>query len=134
MPTSPDDLDKKLLIRCVGLFWETSNVFWGAGSQAGTLYGLTAKQVSSAPIDFREQVGIYALYADYRMIYVGQAGSGETTFLFSRLKQHFKDDLAGRWDRFSWFGLRWVKRDGQLSTLANAHHPSTDRTLNHIEA
>jgi predicted GIY-YIG superfamily endonuclease len=127
------DLDKKLLIRSVGLYWQAGNVHWGAGSQAGALYGVPARNVSADPIDFREQVGIYVLYAGYQMVYVGQTGS-KNSFLLERLKQHRKDDLAERWDRFSWFGLRWVKQNGDLSAVVEAHHPSTSRTLNHIEA
>ncbi len=129
----PDNLDSKLLVRSVGLFWKSSNVYFGAGSQAGTLYGLPAKNITADPIDFREQIGIYVLYAGYQMVYVGQSGSG-SSYLLNRLKQHLKDDLAGRWDRFSWFGLRWVKQNGELSTITQAHHPSTKRTLDHIEA
>lgn len=129
----PADLDEKLLVRSVGLFWEARNVFWGAGSQAGALYGVPANNVSVDPIDFRDQVGIYVLYAGYQLVYVGQAGSNNS-FLLNRLKQHRKDDLAGRWDRFSWFGLRWVKQDNKLSKVVEAHHPSTPRTLDHIEA
>ena len=129
----PIDLEDKLLVRSVGLFWEASYVFWGAGSKAGALFGVPAKNVSVEPIDFRDQVGIYVLYAGYQMVYVGQTGS-KNTFLLNRLKQHGKDDLAGRWDRFSWFGLRWVKKNGELSAVVDAHHPSTSRTLNHIEA
>lgn len=131
--TDEPDLDRKLLIRSVGLFWEAGNIHWGAGSQAGAVYGVPAKNVTADPIDFREQIGIYVLYAGYQMIYVGQAGS-KNMYLLDRLKRHRKDDLSGRWDRFSWFGLRWVKQNGDLSAVAQAHHPSTARTLNHIEA
>ena len=31
------------------------------------------------------------------------------------MKDHTTDRLAGRWDRFSWFGLYPVTEDGQLS-------------------
>ncbi|MGB8899179.1 MAG: hypothetical protein WCC90_08075 [Methylocella sp.] len=45
------------------------------------------------------------------MIYVGRA----VDTLFARLKAHTTDRLGGRWDRFSWFGLRTVGDDGELS-------------------
>jgi hypothetical protein len=87
----------------------------------------------SKPIDFRDQIGIYALYADYQLVYVGQAGSGDQT-LFSRLKQHRKNDLAGRWNRFSWFGVLRVLASGALSSKTDAVHPNLPDVLNHIEA
>ena len=45
------------------------------------------------------------------MIYVGRA----IDTLFARLKAHTTDRLGGRWDRFSWFGLRSVEASGELS-------------------
>jgi hypothetical protein len=45
------------------------------------------------------------------VIYVGRA----TDSLFARLKTHTADRLGGRWDRFSWFGLRGVRDNGELS-------------------
>ena len=53
--------------------------FWGAGSNAGTL--LRYKEPPAEEIDFREQSGVYVLYADYQMVYVGQAGAGNQSSL-----------------------------------------------------
>ena len=39
--------------------------------------------------------------------------AGDT--MIARLKFHTTDRLGGRWDRFSWFGLRSVGPDGKLS-------------------
>lgn len=44
----------------------------------------------------RGRSGIYALYKKDRLYYVGLASN-----LMVRLKQHLKDRLKGRWDRFS---------------------------------
>ena len=65
-------------------------------------------------VDFREQIGVYILYRNENVVYVGQAGSGNFT-LFSRLKNHLTDHLADRWDKFSWFGVRKVNKNGSLS-------------------
>jgi len=113
------------------LFWRPDRVFWGAGSQAGKLLGVPAANLTAALIDFRDQRGIYVLYADYRLVYVGQTGSQG---LLTRLKQHKNDDLTERWDRFSWFGLRYVLRNNELSTVTAARHASTNDVLDHIEA
>ena len=121
------------LVRSVGLFWREDFAYWGAGRQAGALLGVPFHATTSDPIDFRNQIGIYALYADYQLVYVGQAGVGNQT-LFSRLKHHRKDDLAGRWNRFSWFGVLRVLDNGQLSSKIEALHPELATVLNHIEA
>ena len=65
----------------------------------------------AATVDFAEQVGVYLLHDRDRVIYVGRAADG----MFARLRAHTWDRLGGRWDRFSWFGLKAVKEDGNLS-------------------
>ena len=121
------------MIQSIGLFWRRDNVFWGRGNQAGMLLGVPAGNVTAEAADFREQVGIYALYAEYEIVYVGQTGNGNQKLLH-RLKQHRSDDLAERWDRFSWFGLRRVLNSGRLSNVNQATHPSLRITLDHMEA
>lgn len=122
-----------MLVRSVGLFWREDCVYWGAGNNPGALYGVPYSNTTAEPIDFRAQIGIYALYADYQLVYVGQAGVGDQT-LFSRLKQHRKNDLAERWNRFSWFGVLRVLESGRLANRTEALHPGLSDVLNHIEA
>jgi hypothetical protein len=121
-----------MLIHTLGLFWKEEDVFWGAGSQAGMLLGVPAGGRTQEPVDFRMQTGIYVLYADYEIVYVGQAGVRNQK-LMQRLKQHRKDDLAGRWNRFSWFGTRKILRGGKLSSEREQAHAKTSAVLNHIE-
>ena len=121
------------MIQNIGLFWRPDQIHWGAGSQPGKLLGVLASAVTSDPVDFREQSGIYVLYSEFHPIYVGQAGSGNQK-LFVRLKQHRSDDLSERWDRFSWFGLRRVLNNGNLAKETQAAHPDLDVVLNHMEA
>ena len=95
-----------MLIRNYGLFWHRNRVFWGRQRVPGNLKGKLAKESSKDAVDFRHQAGVYVLYDDnFRAVYVGQAGSGDSSSLFSRLKQHKIDALAERWTRFSWFGI-----------------------------
>ena len=56
------------------------------------------------------------------------------SFLLKRLREHRKGDLARRWDRFSWFGLRWVLKSGKLSAPTGAKHAKTPEVLDIIEA
>ena len=123
-----------MLIHNYGLFWRRDDVFWGRQKVTGSLKGVPAKGKSSKPVDFREQAGVYVLYDEnFRIVYVGQAGAGNQ-FLFSRLKHHRKDALADRWTRFSWFGTRWVKKNGELAELAAQASVTASYVLNHIEA
>lgn len=101
-----------------GLQWEREAVQWsGTRGNAGHLSGIgpigVAKK-NQVTADFRNQIGIYILYNNDKAVYVGQAGSGGHD-LFSRLKQHLTDHLADRWNKFSWFGIRNVNKDGTLS-------------------
>ncbi len=88
------------MIRTYGLFWKVEEVFWGKKNNPGSLFGSRTQSAKDVTVDFREQRGIYALYADYNLIYVGQTGSGNDR-LFNRLKLHQSDHLVERWNRFS---------------------------------
>ncbi len=125
------------LISNYGLFWKRSKVWWGkqGATNAGHLKGLLATNVSGTAIDFRDQQGVYVLYDDnFKMVYAGQAGGNDKQRIFDRLKQHRNDDLADRWTKFSWFGIRSVNKTGELRAERNAAHPDTGSVLNHIEA
>lgn len=121
------------MIKTYGLFWKADDVFWGRRNNPGSLRGARNKSSSAVMVDFREQRGIYALYAEYELMYVGQTGAGDDR-LFSRLKWHRTDHLAERWDRFSWFGTQWVTQQHQLSTDTAAIHETMASALNILEA
>ena len=105
-------------IKNYGLMWDRDSVRWvGTRGNAGRLMGQgpIGKPINAQrEVDFREQIGVYILYRNENVVYVGQAGSGNYT-LFSRLKNHLTDHLADRWDKFSWFGVRNVNKNGNLS-------------------
>jgi hypothetical protein len=82
---------------------------------------------------FATSGGVYALYADYELVYVGQTGAGNQR-LFRRLRDHKKDHLSERWNRFSWFGTQWVTKAGALSIDAAGVQESTEVALNILEA
>lgn len=101
------------MIENYGLFWSREGVHWnygrgGRGAYRGSLKGEIVRNRSAEVVDFREQVGIYCLYDNnFKLLYVGQAGFGNAT-LFDRLRAHTSNDLAERWTKFSWFGLKPV--------------------------
>ena len=119
-----------MLIANYGLFWKIEDVFWGRPNNSGALYGYRR---NIKEVDFSQQIGIYVLYADYKIVYIGQTGSNKQR-LFNRLKQHREDHLSGRWNQFSWFGLKRVKNNHELSKDKISANTDTEGALNHIEA
>ncbi len=118
-----------MLIRTMGLFWKRDCVFWGKPNNHGRLLGVAPNALKDQ-IDFWNQIGVYALYADYHLVYVGQTSK---TKLGGRLKNHLKDDLAGRWDSFSWFGALRVLGGGKLSEPPDVKLLKLGDILDHIE-
>lgn len=98
-------------LRAFGMYWQRDLVVWGSAPKL-----LGRQSEGAADVDFSEQVGVYLLHDRDRTLYVGRAADT----LFSRLKAHTTNRLAGRWDRFSWFGLRGVSEDGSLGEPAPA--------------
>lgn len=125
MPSAP--------ILCLGALWRAEDVYWRSDPKNGQLLGVSAKALTSPAVNFSDQIGIYVLFANFTPIYVGQANGR----LFGRLKEHcLRDDLAGRWDRFTWFGLRKKigKKNPKLSVPGVNFHISTRQLLDHLEA
>jgi hypothetical protein len=95
------------LLNAFGLFWRRGDVDWNPAQPK--LYG---EQLSgSTAVDFSNQEGVYLLYDASRLVYVGRVTEPR---LGKRLREHTRDRLSGRWDRFSWFGVRPVGDDGIL--------------------
>jgi hypothetical protein len=99
-----------MLIRAYGEFWNPEAVYWGeAGAgKRGKLPGRVRKGAKSVETDAWEQDAIYALHLDFKVVYVGKGALGK------RLRAHLSDRHAGRWDMFSWYGLKIIKADGSL--------------------
>lgn len=112
--------EEKPVVKCVGMYWNANKISWKTKPRI-----LGQQQQGSKEIDFCDQVGIYLLYDRSRVIYVGRSVDRP---LGQRLAEHTKDRLNGRWDRFSWFGLRGVDDTGKLT------EPDFSATLNQIIA
>lgn len=120
------------MIRSYGLHWHVDRVQWK--KRNAQLLGAASRSTKARPVDFREQRGIYALYADYDLVYVGQTGAGDDR-LFKRLKAHRVDHLSERWNRFSWFGTQWVTQTTQALSMDKATlKESVEVALNILEA
>lgn len=122
-------------IKNFGHLWDRNRVFWGRPNVSGTLLG---SHSSYGTVDFRDQKGIYLLHTDdFKVVYIGQVGSGNQT-LFERLRQHTRsDELWNRWRYVSWFGWRGVNKDRTLSNYSGGSpsiKASSEAFLDEVEA
>jgi len=118
------------LIQAFGMYWERSAVHWQAATQLLGRYDRKSKTV-----DFANQTGVYLLFDGRDVVYAGRTGmrqSGEA--LARRLYEHTEDRLKGRWDRFSWFGLRSVHDDGKIGPVAASRNTTEASLIATLEA
>lgn len=97
------------MVRSLGMYWRASEVNWKRNPRL-----LGQQQAGSDVLDFCTQIGIYLLHDRERVIYVGRSIDRA---MGQRLFEHTRDRLNGRWDRFSWFGLKAVSDDGKLEEV-----------------
>lgn len=93
-------------INAFGMFWRRDEVNWEQARILGKQEG------ADKVVNFNDQIGIYLLHDRDRVIYIGRAEDA----LIKRLSAHTTGRFGGRWDRFSWFGLRAVQDNGSLKT------------------
>lgn len=96
-----------MLIKTAGYMWNREYVDWTSGELLGTAEEGGARKT----VNFADQSAIYGLFdSNHRCVYVGQAGGGETSALYDRLRSHALDDsLFCLWQRFTWFGFYSAK-------------------------
>lgn len=99
--------DSYKIINAYGIYWSRNLVHWKTQPDL-----LGVQQIGATEVNFKEQIGIYLLHDSRETVYVGQAIEQS---LGKRLKDHTTDRLAGRWDRFSWFGFYPVTEDANLN-------------------
>ena len=114
------------LITSFGMFWRREQVNWNHSGRL-RLFGYQAGD--RRRIDFADQIGVYLLHDGARTVYVGRVSKPR---MGQRLAEHTRDRLSGRWDRFSWFGLRPVLNGGGLGEAAEAF--GTDLVVATMEA
>lgn len=118
--------DEPGLLNAFGLFWRRAEVDWAPVSPK--LFGV--QLAGSSAVDFGTQAGIYVLYDGSRLVYVGRVNEAR---LAKRLREHTRDRLSGRWDRFSWFGVRAVTETG-LADFSPSATVTLDSLINTLEA
>lgn len=104
------------MIKAYGRFWHRELVDWGKPGRGGkgSLRGIMTP--SNVLTDCWDQQGIYVLYNDFDLQYVGSA----TMSIGERLRTHRRDHMQERWNRFSWYGIRQINQDGKLRKVSSA--------------
>jgi hypothetical protein len=124
--SEPQAQDLPGVVAAFGMFWRREFVHW-----VGATHVLGAQSRGAATVNFADQRGVYILYDGRAAVYVGRAIDQP---LGTRLQQHTFDRLNGRWDRFSWFGLRAVRDDGSLEPLVYERPVSAQALVATMEA
>ena len=106
-------------IAAYGLYWERDKVEWDVSGNKIELLG-RPYSAQEPVLNFADQQGVYLLHQMQSVTYVGRT-TADNNGLFGRLKSHTVNARrSGRWDRFSWFGIRPVSEDGKLLNAAPA--------------
>jgi len=128
-------VNKDSIIKAFGMFWDRNGVNWDTAQvkllgEPSNFSGKHDKK-DVARVNFSEESGIYILYDHRTIVYVGRAIEGT---LGKRLKEHTRDRLNTRWNRFSWFGTIAIKEDGKLAKESLSDSFSMDKIISTIEA
>lgn len=117
------------MIGAYGRFWRREKVEWKTNGKT-ELKGNQGK--GSIDVNFSEEIGIYLLHRGYEIVYIGQATKQS---IVSRLEQHTKDDLANKWDTFSWFGFFNVNEEnGKINTSCKSIKMDLNKVAETLEA
>jgi predicted GIY-YIG superfamily endonuclease len=101
-----EEKDTGGIIKAFGMYWQRDWVEWAIKP---ALMGQQHEGADS--VNFTDQIGVYLLHDGREVVYVGRTTEKR---LGTRLSEHTRDRLNGRWDRFSWFGLLAVTDVGKL--------------------
>lgn len=114
------------ILQNLGIRWNAALIDWSRPKLLGRLK--YAKTGVNEIVDFSDQVGVYVLYDGNAPIYVGRTIDQPIRM---RLKAHMKprSRLYGKWDGFSWFGIKSVTPDGGLTFAPRMASPDSIITL-----
>jgi hypothetical protein len=117
------------LINTYGEFWSPELVNW---DNTWRLLGRERNSTKSPDVNVFEERGIYVLYKDYIPVYVGKAIRQSIGY---RLQLHRGSRRKGpRWDSFSWFGLRGLRKNGELRILNTRANVRSEALIETLEA
>ncbi len=92
--------------------------------------GMTGFQAGADPVDFSGQIGVYILYRDDDIVYVGESSKGKKKGIYGKLIGHKDDGWA--FSTYSWFGV--LPLDAQNHIDLTAANLSAERLVKNLEA
>ncbi len=116
-----------MIIHDYGRFWNPLVVDW----RSKTLKGYVRRKKNEGARDFWKANGVYVLHKDFELVYVGRTTNQP---IGDRLKYHLIDNLAGRWNSFSWFSVSTPTSDGVRATTGIKHNVSPAEAATTLEA
>ena len=117
---------RKTIIKAFGKRWQRDKIDWSK-----TEPSLVGRQMSKSQfVDFKTVRGVYMLFRDYDMIYVGVAVKES---IAKRLKHHTKDKHSTCWNQFSWFSFDGVNQNGTIRKV-NTFSVGIDDVAKAVEA
>lgn len=121
-----------MTIGAFGTFWDRKLVAWSEHSwRLLGRQGLNRGNLRIA--DFRRARGVYILYNDINVYYVGLANSDRG--IGGRLHDHLKDEHGSGWNRFSWFAFdgpddaNEIDKDGVVKVVQEYSSIELDATV-----
>jgi hypothetical protein len=93
-----------MFIKTYGEFWSRDNIL----TSKRKIYG--RRRNIALQCNVWDQRGIYALYENFKIVYVGKA---DDRGIGKRLSEHRKGRFSKRWDSFSWFGVQAFDKKGE---------------------
>ena len=121
-----DSVANTNLIAAMGYMWKRSEVDWITQPDLWGVEETSRTRANHVPINFSLQSGVYVLYKDAKITYIGQSIN-----IGARLTNHTKDKHSQRWNRFSWFGLKPF--DSDLKLIDPPDHYSMRAILDGLE-
>lgn len=112
-----------MLIKTYGEFWSRDCIITSRRQIAGR------RKNNKLNCNVWDQRGIYALYENFKIVYVGQA---DDRGIGRRLSEHCKDRFRKRWDSFSWFGVCEFDSSGKARPYVRRSSPQSD-TIRSLE-
>lgn len=109
------DALQNLAVAAYGLHWERDKVDWKTNQLLGydAAYGAIGPN-SEDVINFADQQGVYLLHGWQSVVYVGKTTAREGGLLQRLRYHHTRQAWSGKWERFSWFGIRRVTEEGNI--------------------
>ena len=121
-----------MLIKAYGLHWDPEQIY-GYNNQSSRISfrGFVKKGNKKHEIDFWKAKGIYALFKDFELVYIGKVTENR---LGTRIASHWRY-RKDHWDTFSFYSFSDIDfKQGKVKTITNTSVINNNMAIRTIEA